>query len=142
MSEIKVDDLTGKTSAGDITVTSEGGAATMQLQQGLAKSWINHFEGTSVNDSLNCTSLTDNGTGYYNHSFVNAHANKYYAATASIIGDGSTQTQSNTYSFVGGAASAGNSVHSTTTVRYTMLHHSGLVVDQQMVQIVTTGDLA
>lgn len=142
MSELKVDTLTGKTSAGDITVTSEGGAATMQLQQGLAKSWINHFEGTSVNDSLNCTSLTDNGTGYYNHSFVNAHANKYYAATASIIGDGSTQTQSNTYSFVGGAASAGNSVHSTTTVRYTMLHHSGLVVDQQMVQIVTTGDLA
>ena len=41
MSEIKVDTLTGKTSAGDITVTSEGGAATMQLQQGLAKVWQN-----------------------------------------------------------------------------------------------------
>jgi hypothetical protein len=37
MSTILVDNLTGKTSAGDITVTSEGGAATMQLQQGLAK---------------------------------------------------------------------------------------------------------
>jgi hypothetical protein len=142
MSEIKVDTLTGKTSAGDITVTSEGGAATMQLQQGLAKSWINHFEGTSVNDSLNCTSLVDNGTGYYNHSFVNAHANKYYAATASVIGDGSTQTQANTYSFVGGASSAANSVHSTATVRYTVIHYSGTIVDQQMVQIVTTGDLA
>jgi hypothetical protein len=142
MSEIKVDTLTGKTSAGDITVTSEGGAATMQLQQGLAKTWINHFEGTSVNDSLNCTSLVDNGTGYYNHSFVNAHANKYYAATASVIGDGSTQTQSNTYSFVGGAASAANSVHSTATVRYTVIHHDGTIDDQQMVQIVTTGDLA
>ena len=40
MSEIKVDTLTGKTTAGDITVTSEGGAATMQLQQGLAKAWV------------------------------------------------------------------------------------------------------
>ena len=139
---LKVDELRGIVSAGDITVTSEGGAATQSLQQGLAKSWINHFEGTSVNDSFNCTSLVDNGTGYYNHSFVNAHANKYYAATASIIGDGSTQTTAETYSFVGGASSAANCVHSTATVRYTMIHHSGLVVDQQMVQIVTTGDLA
>ena len=134
------------TGAGEITASStapsEGGAATTNVVQGLAKSWINHFEGTSVNDSFGCTSLVDNGTGYYNHSFVNAHANKYYAATASIIGDGSTQTTAETYSFVGGSASAANSVHSTTTVRYTILHHSGLIVDQQMVQIVTTGDLA
>ena len=34
MSEIIVDKLTGVGTAGDITVTSEGGAATMQLQQG------------------------------------------------------------------------------------------------------------
>ena len=142
MSTILVDNLTGKTSAGDITVTSEGGAATQSLQQGLAKAWINHFEGTSVNDSLNCTSLTDNGTGYHSHSFVNAHANKYYAATASVIGDSSTQTQLNTYSFVGGAASAGDSVHSTATVRYSLIHHSGSIGDHQMVQVVTTGDLA
>jgi hypothetical protein len=47
MSTILVDNLTGKTSAGDITVTSEGGAATMQLQQGLAKAWVN-FNGTGT----------------------------------------------------------------------------------------------
>ena len=65
MSEIKVDTLTGKTSAGDITVTSEGGAATMQLQQSLAKAWVN-FTGittTSSRDSLNVSSLTDGGSG-------------------------------------------------------------------------------
>ena len=44
MSEIKVDTLTGKTSAGDITVTSEGGAATMQLQQGLAKVGFKRYD--------------------------------------------------------------------------------------------------
>jgi hypothetical protein len=144
LSKIDADGVSGlqATLTAATTVPSEGGAATTNVVQGLAKSWINHFEGTSVNDSLNCTSLTDNGTGYHNHSFVNAHTNKYYAATASVIGDGSTQTTENTYSFVGGGASAANSVHSTTTVRYTITHHSGLIVDQQMVQIVTTGDLA
>ena len=45
MSTILVDNLTGKTSAGDITVTSEGGAATQSLQQGLAKVWV-MFQGT------------------------------------------------------------------------------------------------
>jgi hypothetical protein len=142
MSEIKVDTLTGKTSAGDITVTSEGGAATFQMQQGLAKSFMNHFEGTSINDSFNCTSLTDNGTGYYNHAFVNSHGNKNYAMAGSIVGDSSTQTTGYTYSFICGAASAGNSIHSTTTIRYSCLHYSGTLYDQQMVQIVTTGDLA
>ena len=37
MSEMIVNKLTGKTSAGDIDVVSEGGGATMQLQQGLTK---------------------------------------------------------------------------------------------------------
>ena len=39
---LKVDDLRGNTAAGNITITSEGGAATMQLQQGVAKAWITH----------------------------------------------------------------------------------------------------
>ena len=67
MSTILVDNLTGKTSAGDITVTSEGGAATQSLQQGLAKAWID-YKGTATNavqDSLNISSVTDNGTGDY-----------------------------------------------------------------------------
>lgn len=63
MSEILVDSLTGKTAAGNITVTSEGGAATMQLQQGLAKVWVN-FTGittTASRDSFNVSSLADDG---------------------------------------------------------------------------------
>jgi hypothetical protein len=67
MSEILVDNLTGKTSAGSVTVTSEGGAATQSLQQGLCKHWIT-FDGTgtvSVTDSLNNASLTDRATGLY-----------------------------------------------------------------------------
>ena len=84
MSEINVDNLTGKTSAGDITVTSEGGAATMQLQQGLAKFWVN-FNGTgtiAARDSFNLSGLTDNGTGNYTTSFISVMNNANYTAVA------------------------------------------------------------
>ena len=61
MSTILVDNLTGKTSAGSITVTSEGGAATQSLQQGLAKAWMSlNSTGTpAIRDSLNVSSVTD-----------------------------------------------------------------------------------
>ena len=57
MSTILVDNLTGKTSAGDITVTSEGGAATQSLQQGLAKAWagLTYSGGTDDNSVASTT---------------------------------------------------------------------------------------
>ena len=84
MSTILVDNLTGKTSAGSITVTSEGGAATQSLQQGLAKEWIN-FDGTgtiSVRDSANVSSIVDRGTASYTVNASNAFGNASYATTA------------------------------------------------------------
>lgn len=90
MSEIKVDTLTGKTSAGDITVTSEGGAATMQLQQGLAKAWVN-FNGTgtiAIRDSFNVSSLNDDGTGKYDVVLANNMTDGNYAG----IGIGAANT--------------------------------------------------
>jgi hypothetical protein len=77
MSEIKVDTLTGKTTAGDITVTSEGGAATMQLQQGLAKAWIKYTDhvgagsGLASADALNVSSIADTDTGKVTVNFAN-----------------------------------------------------------------------
>src|SRR6056300_809923 len=71
---LKVDEMQGVTSAGDITITSEGGSATMQLQQGLAKAWVN-FNGTgtiAARDSHNVSSLTDNSTGYYRTNLSSA----------------------------------------------------------------------
>ena len=84
MSEIKVDNLTGKTSAGNITVTSEGGAATQSQQQGLAKSWVN-LNGTSTiatRDSLNVGSIVDDGTGFYVINTSSALANDDYSVTS------------------------------------------------------------
>jgi len=83
MSEIIVDDLTGKTSAGDITVTSEGGAATMQLQQGLAKVWVN-FTGittTASRDSFNVSSLTDDATARTTIAISSSMSNGNYSGS-------------------------------------------------------------
>jgi len=73
MSEIKVDTLTGKTTANDITVTV-GATATMSLEQGLAKAWGNASgDGTPVlDDSFNTTSLTDDGVGTQTYSLTNS----------------------------------------------------------------------
>ena len=38
---LDVDTIKGKTAAGSILVTGEGNSTTTNLQQGLAKSWIN-----------------------------------------------------------------------------------------------------
>ena len=78
MSEIKADTLTGKTTAGDITVTSEGGAATMRLQQGLAKAWFT-FNYTATLDSLNISSVTDAGSGNCFGNFSSSMSNNDYA---------------------------------------------------------------
>ena len=74
MSEIKTDKLTGTSTAGSILVTGEGNSTTTNLQQGLAKAWVN-FNGTgtiATRDSLNVASLTDNGTGNYSNNLTNS----------------------------------------------------------------------
>ena len=73
-SVLKVDEMQGVTSAGDITITGEGNSTTTNLQQGLAKAW-NNMNGTgtiAIRDSLNIASITDNGTGNYKHNFTNS----------------------------------------------------------------------
>jgi hypothetical protein len=72
-SVLKVDDLRGNTAAGNITITSEGGSATMQLQQGVAKSWniVQMDSSNTINDSFNQASFTDNGTGQGQTNFTN-----------------------------------------------------------------------
>ena len=76
---LKVDEMQGVTSAGDITVTSEGGSATQSLQQGLAKAWCYiSSTGTVVSDSLNVASVTDNGVGHYQSNFSSNMSNSNY----------------------------------------------------------------
>jgi hypothetical protein len=71
---LKVDELQGIVSAGDITVTSEGGAATQSLQQGLCKTWIKYTDQVSAlanADSFNVSSIVDTATGKVTVNFTN-----------------------------------------------------------------------
>ena len=86
MSTLKANTLTGTTSAGSILVTGEGGSTTTNLQQGLAKCWVEiGTAGSSTNDSFNVSSNDDDGTGDYGINFSSAMGNANYSCT---FGDG------------------------------------------------------
>ena len=78
-SELKVDKFTGVTTAGSIDVTGEGNSTTSNLQQGLAKAWFQASSDTTLSDSFNISSGTDNGTGDYSYALSNAFVNDDYA---------------------------------------------------------------
>ena len=92
MSEIKVDNLTGKTSAGNITVTSEGGAATQSLQQGLIKVWADYSGGGTpvADDSFNCSSLTDVSVGRKQQDFTSNMSSGNFFVIDGMIADGNS----------------------------------------------------
>ena len=95
MSTILVDNLTGKTSAGDITVTSEGGAATQSLQQGLAKAWAQdetlNTSANYVEDTFNIASTVDDATGRVSFNVTNSFSNDGYA----VCGNSTSNANSN-----------------------------------------------
>ena len=86
MSTLLLNTLTGKTSAGSIVVTGEGGSTTTNLQQGVIKAWT-FFDGSagsiSAGDSFNQSSLTDNATGDYTFTITNAMNSTSYVNTGS-----------------------------------------------------------
>jgi hypothetical protein len=137
MSTIIADNLTGKTSAGSVTVTSEGGAATQSLQQGLAKAWVN-FNGTgtiAARDSLNLTSLTDNGTGDYTVSYTNNMNNVNYSHLLNC---------NNSVSFNGmfGGADTGAGIVLTSSARFFTCSANLTNGDSRTVHTAVHGDMA
>ena len=89
---LKVDEMQGVTSAGDITITSEGGSATQSLQQGLAKAWgdVSGSGTPAVDDSLNIASVTDVGSGNRKYTTTNALSNTSYVVLSGMVEDGNT----------------------------------------------------
>ena len=75
MSTLLLNTLTGKTSAGSIVVTGEGGSTTTNLQQGLAKSWWQYDHTNDTTDgSFNVSSINDDATGLYTTTLTNAQS--------------------------------------------------------------------
>ena len=86
MSTLKANTFTGTTSAGSINVTGEGGSTTTNLQQGLAKAWfdVTGVSTAAINDSLNISGLTDNGTGDYTIAYNNDMASVNHSTIADV----------------------------------------------------------
>jgi hypothetical protein len=124
---LKVDTITGVTTAGSISVTGEGNSTTTNLQQSLVKVWAK-FNGSSFGelDSFNVSSFTDSGTGNYTVNINNDFSN---ANHASIEGSGA-------YHAVNDAA---NAVGTLNIACYNSSHSNA---DESRVAVHSCGDLA
>ena len=131
-SQIKVDSLTGVTTAGSISVTGEGNSTTTNLQQGLSKGWIN-FNGSStvaIRDSFNVSSLDDDGTGTYGINVSNSFGSADHCPT-------STNDAVANYS-----ASEINTVATTGVDALRCFNIGGSGIDSTLVYVSFHGDLA
>ena len=84
-SEIAIDKLKGASSAASISVVAEGGSTTTNLQQGLCKAFLTAGSDTTLLDSLNVSSGTDNGTGDYSYALSNAFSNAFYSDNYTVF---------------------------------------------------------
>ena len=89
MSTLLLNTLTGKTSAGSIVVTGEGGSTTTNMQQGLCKGWaLTDFAAAQNDDSFNVSTYTDYSAGYGQLSWNNDFNNANYAVAQACSGSG------------------------------------------------------
>jgi len=127
MSEIKVDTLTGKTTANDITVTV-GATATQSLHDGILKAHVAayHSSGTpTINGSLNISSITDSGIGKMQPFFVNNMNDALYTGT---IGSWAYSTWVAVSNGIGAYATTSFSFHHAESTSGTFTDASGATV--------------
>ena len=111
---LKVDELQGIVSAGDITVTSEGGAATHSLQKGLAKGFIlqrNNSTAFATLNSFNISATTDNANGDTTYTVTSAMSDANYLVFCTGGDDATTDKH------MMAQVQTGGSQQSTTTFR-------------------------
>ena len=93
-SQLKVDTITGVTTAGSISVTGEGNSTTTNLQSGLAKVILYYDLTNNANrQSVNVSSVTDHGTGNMQALYTNpvvGNGIAIYLATNGYYGIGET----------------------------------------------------
>ena len=140
-SQLKVDTITGVTTAGSIAVTGEGNSTTTNLQQGLAKAWDNNNTGSggslTSTDSFNISSRTDVATGRFSLTVSSAWANSWGSDSTenNILAGTSVNTRV--------VAMDGDTTGSTTTNGVKMfIASSGSVNDGARSVVCMWGDLA
>jgi uncharacterized phage protein gp47/JayE len=139
-SQLKVDTLTGVTTAGSIVVTGEGNSTTTNLQQGLAKCWsvFDQVNSNTLDDNFNITNVTDRGTGSMYGNFTNNMASINYTVmgATSPSASGSMGTANTNRSTISSAD---------TTSRYSLNVYTDSaqgMFDEENQQALVHGDLA
>jgi len=135
-SQLNVDTIVDKAGSGGTNVkvantstyVSDGGGATQNTVQGLAKSWsITSGADATSDDSFNYTSNTDVSTGIYSHGLTNNMNSTSYSVPA-------TCGQNSSIFVI-------NDVRTTSAVRTQGVRHDNVNVDGDHVHTVH-GDLA
>jgi hypothetical protein len=137
-SQLKVDTITGVTTAGSVAVTGEGNSTTTNLQQGLAKAWF-ACDDMAILDSLNSAGLTDNGTGDLTLTVTNAMNNDDYSTG---MGAGGSATSDGSMRLVEGAD--GTTARTTSAIRLRQGYKATnlTMYDDSLCSIQFFGDLA
>ena len=84
MSTLVIDTIQGKTTAGSVNVRGEGSNNT-NLQQGLAKAWLQATSAAALSDSFNIASTTDDGVGTYSYTLTNNMGNNQWSMTTNAM---------------------------------------------------------
>ena len=138
MSEILVNKLTGTSTAGSILVTGEGNSTTTNLQQGLNKSWmlLDPTTTSTIKNSLNVTSYTDNSSGNMTMNITNAYSNDDFTVSGSL--GNSNNSASASLTMIRGYNWA------TTSFKFTSLYaaNGGTLAEWEDSSVNTFGDLA
>lgn len=120
-----------------LTATSEGGAVTTSVQQGLAKVWANLNGSTfGLRDNNGISSATDNGTGDYTFTFSSAMNNSDYGFTNGYRGTSDNNTDFSPTLHSGSSAT-------TSSIRFNINDSSlGSASDIDYICVAIHGDLA
>ena len=133
-SQLKVDTITGVTTAGSVAVTGEGNSTTTNLQQGLAKSLLNYNQtGPTTDDSFNISSVSDDTTGTFTPAYTNVFSNVNYSCSGMCnstmfvcLEDSVTETSETT----------------TSDAKMLAMQHNGTLIDCEQTMVKWHGDLA
>ena len=144
-SQLNVDTIVDKAGSGGTNVkiannavtVSEGGNATTNTVQGLAKAWVN-IDGTGTiasRDSFNVSGLVDNGTGDYTINFSVSMSDTNYSpsGTTSVVNDGGSTPRS---------AIAECATLAAHQIRTIVSYHENTKLDSEIVSVQIFGDLA
>ena len=119
--------------------TSEGGAVTTNIAQGLAKAWID-LDGTgtiSISDSLNIGGVTDNNTGDFTLAYTNNMSSANYCCQSSCGGAGQVIISNR-----GGVTDSATYMTSSTHRLGVRKPHTDAWVDNDLSCVANIGDLA